>query len=90
LVGLLVGWLIGWLVGLLVGWFVGLLVGLFVGWLVGWFVGWLDGHSLRTFIPPVPPVMSSFRPGLNTIHNTECISADTEITSWRFRLKTLN
>ena len=41
-----------------------------------------------TFMPPVPPVMSSSLLWLNTMHNTECISADTEKTSWKFRLKT--
>ena len=41
-----------------------------------------------TFIPPVPPVISSSLTGLKTIHSTECMSADTENTSWKFRLKT--
>ena len=38
-------------------------------------------HKQYTFMPPVPPVMSSFLTGLNTMHSTEGISADTENTS---------
>ena len=47
-----------------------------------------DTQKKITFMPPVPPVMSSFLIWLNTIHRTECISADTENTSWKLRLNT--